>query len=360
MVELAEIFRRHGPEYRAKYRGRLLPSHQKSMRDIELCRTPAFGGEVYWCKKCLDWRYSYHSCQNRHCPKCQNNQAEEWLEKQRAFLLPVVYFLVTFTLPKELRRLARGLQKVIYRLFFRVAAASLQELAQDPKYVGGLLGMIGLLHTWAKNMTYHLHLHFLVPGGGLSPDGTTWLSSRKNFLVPKKALSIIFKAKFKDELKKVGLFHLVPEIAWEKRWGIHIKPVGSGERALIYLANYVFRVAISNKRIEKLEDGQVTYRYKDNFGLWHHLTVLAEEFIRRFLQHVLPRGFQKVRYYGLFSARNRLLLQKARKLLLAKDDQNTKAKCLPPQNDTKTCLCPKCGQPMTLVETLKPLKIRSP
>lgn len=361
MVELADIVRLHGPEYLARYQGKMPSSHRRALRDIELCRTPALGGDVFFCGKCRVFHYSYHSCKNRHCPKCQNDEAEKWLKKQRNLLLPVTYHLATFTLPRELHSLARSRQKIVYSILFRAAAASLQKLAWDPKHIGGLLGLVGILHTWARNLGYHVHAHFLVPGGGLSLDGSTWMNARQNFLVPVKALSTIFRAKFRDELKKAGLLDQVDPNAWKHDWVVHSKPVGSGEHVLKYLAPYVFRVAISNRRIESLDQGCVTYKYQESGAkIWKHITVPAVEFLRRFLQHVLPKGFIKVRYYGLFYPRkkNRRLLQKARKLLGAADS--------PPTEETSQThvlsphLCPKCGDIMRLVEKIRPTKIRSP
>jgi hypothetical protein len=199
MLEVADIFRLHGPNYRAKFSTRMLPSHHRAMQDIETCRTPSLGGQLYYCPQCDEQRFSYHSCKNRHCPKCQNDQANEWLEKQQSLLLPVAHFLVTFTLPAELRALARSNQKTIYNLLFRASAQALQQLAQDPRFVGARIGMVGVLHTWTRQLLYHPHVHFIVTGGGLTDDDR-WRPSRKDFLVPVKALSRIFRTKFRDEL----------------------------------------------------------------------------------------------------------------------------------------------------------------
>ena len=208
MVEVADIFRLHGPSYRAKFGSSMLPSHKKAMQDIEQCRTERLGGQLYYCHQCQEQRFSYHSCKNRHCPKCQNEQANDWLEKQQSLLLPVTHFLVTFTLPEELRAIARSHQKTIYHLLFRASSAALQQLAQDPRFVGGRLGMVGVLHTWTRQLLYHPHVHYIVTGGGLSADGR-WCSSRADFLVPVKALSVIFRAKFRDALKETDLFAAV-------------------------------------------------------------------------------------------------------------------------------------------------------
>jgi hypothetical protein len=316
VIELAEIFRRHGAHYRDKYADRMPFTHRVAMQAIEQCRTESMGGHVYHCQDCDEDLYSYHSCKNRHCPKCQNGTAEEWLHRQKDLLLPVPYFMVTFTLPAGLRHLARSNQKLVYNLLFRASAAAAQQLARDPRFVGGQIGMVGVLHTWTRDLSYHPHVHYLVPAGGMSKDGRTWLPARKDFLVPVKPLSILFRAKFRDALKKTDLFALVPNETWQQDWVVHCQPVGNGMAALKYLAPYIFRVAISNNRILKLEDGRVTFRYTaSGTGKTRHCTVTGEEFIRRFLQHVLPKGFIKVRYYGLFSSGNRHRLRQARKLL---------------------------------------------
>ena len=368
MVELAEIFKRYGPAYRAKFGERIPQSHRQAMQAIEQCRTEVLGGHVYQCNACDEALYSYHSCKNRHCPKCQNDIADQWLARQQSFLLPGPHFMVTFTLPDDLRSVARRHQKVIYNLLFRTSAAALQELAADPRFVGGQIGMVGVLHTWGRNLTFHPHLHYLVPGGGLAPDGQSWRPSRHNILVHVKPLSKLFRAKFRAALKKSGLFDLVPAEAWTKSWVVHSKPVGNGEAALKYLAPYVFRVAISNNRILKVENDQVTFRYKDTTtGKTRYCTLTAEEFIRRFLQHVLPKGYVKVRYYGLFAPGQRTRLNQARQLLgkvePAQPLDGGQARPVPGRETSphdRTVPCPKCGHPMRLVETLKPKRCRSP
>jgi hypothetical protein len=285
------------------------------MRDIQACRTESLGGEVYLCKKCDEYRYSYHSCKNRHCPKCQNDQANQWLNEQRNLLLPVTHFLVTFTLPEELRRVARSHQKTVYNILFRASSEALLKLAGDGRLVGGKIGMVGVLHTWTRDLRYHPHVHYVVTGGGLDSEGW-WRSCRNKFLVPGKPLGIIFRAKVRDGLRKAGLLNQVDSGVWKKEWVIDLEPVGSGEAAFKYLAPYIFRVAISNNRILKLEDDKVTFKYKESATDRVRISTLtAEEFIRRFLQHVLPPRFVKVRYYGLLSPSNRHLLERAREQL---------------------------------------------
>jgi Putative transposase/Transposase zinc-binding domain len=353
MLEVADIFRLHGPDYRAQFGNRMLPSHHRAMQDIETCRTESLGGQVYFCTQCQEQRYSYHSCKNRHCPKCQNQQANEWLISQQNLLLPIQHFLVTFTLPAELRSLARSNQKTVYNILFRASSQALQQLAQDPRFVGGRLGMVGVLHTWTRQLLYHPHVHYIVTGGGLSDNGS-WRSARKDFLVHVKPLSRIFRAKFRDELKKTELFTAVAPRVWRKDWVVHSEPVGSGQPAFQYLAPYIFRVAISNNRLLKLENGNVTFAYKESAtDQLKSCKVTAEEFIRRFLQHVLPSRFIKVRYYGLLSPSNRQLLQRARQLLSATSSKLNRAE-IKTTAPLALLSCPHCGGPLTLLSPLAP------
>ena len=358
MVEIAEIFRLHGPAYRANFGDRMLPSHQRAMQDIERCRTETLGGQVYHCETCRAYHYSYHSCKNRHCPKCQQDQAEHWLDDQKRLLLPAPHFLVTLTLPAELRALARRHQKTLYNLLFRSSSEALQELALDPRFIGGRIGMVGVLHTWTRDLRYHPHVHYIVAGGGLSAEGT-WLPARQDFLVHVKPLSVIFRAKFREQLQKTDLFPQVDNAVWNKDWVVHCEPVGTGKEAFRYLAPYIFRVAISNNRILKLEDNRVTFQYKDSATDQVSIcTVTAEEFIRRFLQHVLPDRFIKVRYYGFLSPGNRHVLSRIREILGASTvETNTTGNHhlgnapTPPRDAPR---CPACGSLLRLVETLRP------
>jgi hypothetical protein len=316
VVELADIFRHYGPAYRAKFGDRLLPSHRQAMWAIEHCRTEALGGHVYHCPDCDQQVYQYHSCRNRHCPKCQNEQAQHWLEQQRDLLLPVPYFMLTFTLPAPLRSVARSQQARLYDLLFRISASATQHLAADPRFIGGQLGLVGVLHTWGRTLTYHPHVHYLIPAGGLADDDQTWRPARDDFLVPVKALSGIFRARFRDALRSPELFDLVPASVWEHDWVVHCKAVGNGETAFKYLAPYIFRVAISNSRLLKVENDHVTFRYlASDTGQSRTCTLAAEEFIHRFLQHVLPKGFVKVRYYGFLSVAQRAQLTTLRQQL---------------------------------------------
>ena len=358
MSTLADVVHHYGPAYLGKYRDRLLPSHRRTLRDIAQCRTAALGGHLYYCAVCQKTHYQYHSCQNRHCPQCQHNQGQQWLVKQQELLLPVPYFMVTFTLPAALRDLVRRNQQTGYNILFRASAAALQDLAWDPRYLGGQIGMVGVLHTWGRNLNYHPHVHYLVPAGGLSANGQEWLKARRNFFVPVRALSILFRAKFRDALKKTDLFEQVPAETWHCDWVVHCKSVGSGRSALKYLAPYIFRVAISNNRILKVADGKVTFRYRESdTKKWRTSTLSAEEFLRRFLQHVLPKGFVKVRYYGLFSPSLRHYLAVIRLWLDAFEPEKTNPD---EPNDgadvvsQRQVLCPTCGQVMQRVKKLRP------
>lgn len=317
MLEVAEIFRLHGTAYRARFGDRLLLSQARAMQDIQACRTAYFGGHLKQCNHCGQKVYAYHSCGNRHCPKCHREQTERWIEKQRARLLPCSYYLLTFTLPAELRPLAFGHQKIVYRLLMGSAAAALQKLASDPRYLGARLGCLAVLHTWTRAMLYHPHAHLLVTAGGLSDDGAQWIKPKNPaFLVPVQALSVIFRAKVCAAMKKAGLLKQAPPKIWKKNWVVHCQPAGSGQKVLEYLGRYVFRVAITNSRLESIDDGSVTFRYRDNRTQQiRRVTLPALEFIARFLQHVLPRGCAKVRYYGIWSSSRSKQLHRARALL---------------------------------------------
>lgn len=358
MAELADIFRVSATSYFEKYGQKMLPSHKRAIRDIIRCRTEALGGCIYLCKKCEEYRYSYHSCKNRHCPKCGNAAATAWLAAHNAMLLPVPHFLVTVTLPASLRQLARRHQKLIYGLMMRCAAQALQKLAKDPKWMGGEVGIIGVLQTWARDLAYHPHVHFIVSGGGISADGHKWLPAQQSFLMPHRAVAQIFRAKFRDALRQTApeLFAQAPPETWKTRWVVDIRPAGSGKTALKYLAPYIFRVAISNKRIVSFKDGLVTFRYQDNKDTWHCKTLTAEAFMACFLQHVLPRRFVKVRYYGFLNPRKRELLEAAQALFGATSAKgNCPGEC-PEADEPPVMRCPKCGTPLVFVREIPPLR----
>jgi hypothetical protein len=371
-LELADIFRRYGPAYRQKYAKRLLPSHRRAMSAIEHCRTEILGGQLYSCPQCNQLRYSYHSCRNRHCPKCQNDKAQEWLQAQQNLLLPVPYFMLTFTIPAALRPIARSHQTLFYNLLFRTSAAAAQLLALDPRFLGGQIGMLGVLHTWGRNLSYHPHVHYLVPAGSLATDTLTWLPAHQRFLFPVKALSRIFRGKFLHALLKSPLANSIPDSVWPKvpalpgkqEWVVHCKPVGNGSTALKYLAPYIFRVALSNRRLVKLENDQVTFRYRSSDTGQIKLCILpADEFIHRFLQHVLPKGFVKVRYFGFFAHSHHQRLAALRLLLdQPHPDQPTPHDLiLPPSKSNQPFACPVCGQPMRRLQSIPPFDgLRAP
>jgi hypothetical protein len=275
------------------------------MSSLERCRTGELGGALYRCEVCAKYHATPRSCGNRHCPQCQGHKAKQWLDKQLEKLLPCPYFLITFTIPKELRRFVRAHRRECYQALFETAAGTLIKLAKDPKYLGSSrLGFTGVLHSWGRSLAFHPHAHFIVPGGAISEDGENWLPSGDDFFVPVKAASIIYRAKFKQFMEDIGLIDRIPAVVWTKKWVVHSKAVGDGRKALRYLAPYVYRVAISNRRIVKCEPGpdglgRVSFTYRASGSQDYQLmTVTADEFIRRFLQHVLPRGFQKVRHFG--------------------------------------------------------------
>jgi hypothetical protein len=356
VITLGEVFRRYGPAYRARWASRLSPHQLAAMQAIEACRTEALGGQVYRCAHCEATRYAYHSCRNRHCPTCQHDAAEQWLAAQQELLLPVPYFLVTFTLPGALRALAFQHQALVYDLLFRASAAALQQLAQDPRFLGGQLGLLGVLQTWTRDLRYHPHIHYLVPGGGLGADGRSWKSARAEFLVHVKPLAGLFRAKLRAGLRQTALWASIPAAVWAQDWVVDCRPVGSGRRALKYLAPYVFRVALSNNRLLGMQDGQVTFRYQDGkSGQSRICTLSAEAFIERFLQHILPKGFVKVRYYGLFRVGARQQLRRLRAQLVL---QQRKVEVLagveerPEPAARLGPVCPRCGQEMRLERVL--------
>lgn len=359
MPELADIFREYGPEYLEKYGDKMLPSHKKAMQDIEFCRTQIMGGHVYYCDACDESIYTYHSCGNRNCPKCGDDRADKWRDKQMLKLLPVPYFFVTCTLPHTLHEIAHSNQKLIYRLLVQTSAEALQTLALNPEWLGGQIGMLGALHTWDRSIGYHLHVHYIVPAGGIDPETGEWIPAHPKFLVPGSALSEVFRAKFRDALRAEApeIFTQAPPETWTKTWDVNCEAVGDGRRCLKYLAAYIYRVAISNRRIVSMANGEVTFSYKPRNKPWTTMTLPAPEFIQRFLQHVLPKGFQKVRYFGFwhpsakkrFNALKEQLEENAPEPSLKPDSvQNTKNRETDPNRHTpdEPGVCPHCGGPL--------------
>jgi len=355
MLEVADVFQRYGAEYLRKYAGKMLPGHHRAFQDILSCRTPDMGGQVYSCDHCDHQVYSYHSCKNRSCPKCCGGETELWLEKRRKEMLPVSYFHVVFTIPPELRPYVRSRQKVMYSILMKAAGRSLIKLAEDPHYVGGLIGILAVLHTWSRTLEYHPHVHCLVPAGGVSPD-RQWLPARKNYLVPVKALSKIFRGMFKQLAAKELPEAQIPETVWTRNWVVYCKASVQGAgKVLNYLGRYVHRIAIANSRILSIDNGKVSFRYQNSRdGKWKIMTLEAMEFIRRFLQHVLPRGIHKVRYYGLWNPSHRNCL---RGLQIALAQENPIPSSCMAELLIETVLtvlmqngksCPRCGKGILL------------
>jgi hypothetical protein len=333
-LELADIFRQHGPAYREAHN---LPLHQlRLMQAIEQCRTPALGGVVDWCDRCQYTHIQYRSCRNRHCPKCQGLARARWLRQRQAELLPLEYFHVVFTLPEAIAALAFYNRIVVFDLLFRATAQTLREIAGDRKRLGVQIGFFAVLHSWGQNLHFHPHLHCVVPGGGLSAQGDRWLHARRRFLLPVKVLSARFRTLFLAALEKAhqaGKLQFFAELAGlsdparfaaylaplkNSQWVVYAKaPLGGPQQILEYLGRYTHRVAISNSRLRSLDNGQVTFDWKDyRDGQAKQMTVTADEFIRRFLSHSLPAGLQRIRYYGLFANCHRAArLELCRRLL---------------------------------------------
>jgi hypothetical protein len=365
-LEVADIFRRYGDGYRARHR---MPLQQhRVMRAIETCRTAALGGHVERCGHCQHQRISYNSCRNRHCPKCQNAARAQWVERRKRELLPIEYFHVVFTIPEQLQALALQNQQVIYQLLFQTSAATLETIASDPKHLGARIGFFSILHTWGQNLLHHPHIHCVVTGGGLSQDGGSWISCRPGFLLSVRVLSRLFRRLFLEAIERAfslellkfcgnlaGLRDTFPQLLAGLRrieWVVYAKPPFGGPRQVIdYLGRYTHRVAIDNRRIEALDGGQVSFQYKDyRSGDRHksrHMTIGADEFIRRFLMHTLPAGFQRIRHYGLLASRNkkaslaicRQLLDAAAALLPSAEQ----LACLLHDPPLPAHLCPVCG-----------------
>jgi hypothetical protein len=306
VFEVADILRRYGGDYLDRFGDAIPKRHRRAIRDIIDCRTPVFGGHVYACDRCGQKHFSYHSCGNRHCPKCHGHNVEAWIDARRTELLPVPYFHLVFTLPQQLRRIVRAHPRSLYGILMKAAARALMKLAADPRYVGGQLGILAVLHTWTRTLEYHPHVHCLVPGGGLSPEGN-WVPSRSDYLVPVKALSRIFRGVFADLTRKTCPDITLPQSIWNRPWIVYAKPAVQGtDHVLTYLGRYVHRVAIANSRIISIDNGRIVFRYqRAGETQWKTMALSAREFIRRFLQHVLPAGVHKVRYYGLWAPANR-------------------------------------------------------
>jgi hypothetical protein len=382
-LEVADIFHRHGAAWRAAQTGRLSLGQVKTMAAIEICRTAALGGHVEAREDCGHSRIAYNSCaynscRNRHCPKCQGVAARDWLAARAADLLPVGYFHVVFTLPAEIADSAYQNKAVIYDLLFRAASETLLTIAADPKHLGARIGITAVLHTWGSAMTHHPHVHMIVPGGGIALDGARWVACRPGFFLPVRVLSKLFRRLFLDQLaaahaagrlqffgdhvdlsdRRAFAAHLSP--VRKKNWFVYAKPPFAGPAAVLaYLARYTHRVAISNSRLISLDEAGVTFRYKDyrrnGRERYRTMTLDPSEFIRRFLLHVLPRGFHRIRHYGLFAnAERKANITHARQLLAGPAtepgvDDAMGAEAGAPKPLAQACPC--CGGRMIIIET---------
>jgi hypothetical protein len=346
MLELGELVRRHGAAYLAKHGASVLPSHVRALGAIVRCRTPEMGGHLAHCEACGREHVLYHSCRHRACPRCGFDATTRWLAKQRELLLPVPYFHVVFTVPSELRRLIRSHQKVLLSVLFRAAFESLSALCADPHFLGTKqIGALAVLHTWSRTLEWHPHVHMLVPGGGLAADGQTWLRvprRRKAFIVPEKALAKRFRGRFVALARRAIPNITLPESISSKSWIVFAKPVVHGaERVLEYLGRYVHRTALSDKALLRADDQNVTFRYRDSRdGQRKTMTLPVDEFLRRFLQHVPPKGFHRVHAFGLLHPEHREQLRRLQ-LLLAPRTPSVE----PSSPPTGARRCPHCKQP---------------
>ena len=303
MTTIKDIFQTYAPEYIHRF-GEAIPSeHRKVIDAIIKCRTDHYGACIYQCAQCGEKHMVYRCCGNRHCPNCQHHKTRKWLQTQLDRQLPGHHFMTTFTVPQKLRGFIRSNQRICYAAMFEASSQTLKTLAADEKYIGGdLSGFFGVLHTWERQMPYHPHIHYIVAGGAFSKTDGRWHPSRIDFFLPVKAMSKIFKAKFQDIMKKTGLYCQIPAEVWNQKWIVNCQAAGASEQSIKYLAPYMFKVAISNSRIVKVENRKVFFKYRKNrSNRWRTMALDVMEFLRRFLQHVLPTGFMKVRYYGFMS-----------------------------------------------------------
>ncbi len=384
-LEVADIFRRCGAQYRQSHAGGLSRAQRRAMSAIELCRTAALGGHVEQCDACGHQRITYNSCRHRACPKCQSLARAQWLEHRQAELLPgVEYFHVVFTLPEPIAALALQNKRVLYDILFRASAETLRTIAADPKHLGAEIGFITLLHTWGQNLQHHPHVHCVVPGGGIAPDGEHWIACRPGFFLPVRVLSRLFRRLFLAQLRHAfdtGALHFYGQLepladaqafaaflapAAQAEWVVYAKPpFGDARHVLDYLGRYTHRVAISNHRLVSLDDGHVTFRWKDykHPGAPKTMTLEADEFIRRFLLHVPPDGFKRIRSYGWLANRHRTArLATCRRLLGVVAPTDDIPDPMEDYRDRYQRLtgrslrdCPVCGKGhMVCIETFRP------
>ncbi len=359
MPELADIFLLHGAEYIKHFGDKLLPSHRKAMGDIISCRTKDMGGHVCKCSHCAKKTYSYHSCKNRSCPKCGGKDTSKWLEEREKQLPDTHYFHIVLTLPQELRDIVRSNQKLMYKTLFSCSARALKDVADYNGFHNGELAFLSVLHTWTRTMMFHPHVHLLIAGGCLDKERNIWISAKPTFMMPAPALSKVFRAIFMKKAKKVLPIQIFPKSVWDKDWVVDIKPVISHRREVItYLARYVKRIAITNNRILSVKDGKVTFKYQDSkTRVWKFKTLEVNEFISRFLQHILPRNFTKIRYYGLFSPGKKKLLHIVKLLLNKNEDTSKNEKSEEEKREVELPVCPHCKKGvLVVIEEIKPSK----
>jgi len=384
--EVADIFRQHGPVYRESHK--LPRNHLRVMGAIEACRTAALGGHKDKCDQCGHLEISYNSCRNRHCPKCQTLRKEKWIEARSEDLLPIEYFHVVFTIPAELNPLVSMNRKVMYDLLFRSVSETLIELADDPKHLGAKIGVISILHTWGQNLMDHPHIHCIVTGGGLSSNGNRWIPCRKGFFLPVTVMSALFSGKFLDHLKhgfkkgalvfdgaishlkEPGTFESFRRHLYHKKWVVYCKPPFGGPKGVLqYLGRYTHRIAISNNRILNIQDGRVSFLWRDYADDNRQKTMLlpSDEFIRRFLLHVLPERYVRIRHFGLLANRNRKgNIAACHKMLGRKNVTKEKRLETWQEQLLRICgidvsVCPLCRKgKMCRIERLLPVRCKSP
>jgi hypothetical protein len=379
-LEVADIFRAHGPAWRIANAGHVSLGQLKVMSAIETCRTAALGGHVERCEDCAHTRVAYNSCRNRHCPKCQGAAARQWLAEREAELLPVPYYHVVFTLPAAIGALAFANKTVVYDLLFRAAAETLTTIAADPKHLGARIGLTAVLHTWGSALTHHPHVHVIVPGGGLSLDGSRWIACKRGFFLPVRVLSRLFRRLFLEglaALNEAGRLAFFGDLApladkdafaaalaplRRSEWVVYAKrPFAGPEAVLAYLARYTHRVAISNARLIALDEAGVTFKWKDyrikGRDRLKTMTLDAAEFIRRFLLHVLPTGFHRIRHYGMFASAVRAQnIKQARQLLAAPETASQRSPAEAEgavEKPAPAPRCPCCGGRMIIIETFE-------
>jgi Putative transposase/Transposase zinc-binding domain len=377
-LEVADIFRDHGAAWRSANAGHVSLEQLKVMSAIERCRTAALGGHVARCEDCSRTLIAYNSCRNRHCPKCQGAAAREWLAEREAELLPVPYFHVVYTLPAALRDLAYQNKAVVYDLLFKASAEATLTIAADPKHLGARIGFISVLHTWGSALVHHPHVHMIVPGGGFSPDGSNWIACRPRYFLTVEVLSALFRRLFLEmllaahEAGRLQFFGDLVSLADKAAFAAHLRPLrkinwvvdarepfAGPKQVLRYLSRYTHRVAISNRRLISVDENGITFNYKDyrldGSARYKRMTLAPHEFIRRFLIHVLPKGFHRIRHYGLLAKLNRVVnIARARELLAASSPAKEPKPSEPTSTDEPRILprpCPCCGGRMIIIET---------